>query len=143
MKATDSLSTEEAVSRSWLGAESLREVRWSAVSQTTKRESLVLCLIILVLLPFDAWPGSIDEVTFLNKVELYETIVDTSLVTSEGKRFPITKGMRLNVAGFTMTEAFVISRMDKPNGFVRKTDISPSRGGLGIGEETIKEETLR
>jgi hypothetical protein len=143
MKATDSLSTEEAVLKPWLGAESLREVRWSVVSRTTKSRSLVLCLIILVSLPFDAWPGSIDEVTFLSKVELYETIVDTSLVTSEGKRLPITKGTRLNVAGFTMTEAFVISRMDKPNGFVRKTDISPIRGGSEIREESIKEKILR
>jgi hypothetical protein len=112
---------------------------------TTKRKSLIPCLIILVSLfpPLDAWPGSIDEVTFLNKVEVYETIVDTSLITQEGKRFPIAKGMRLNVVGFTTTEAFVISRMDKPNGFVRKTDISPIRGGSGIREEIIKEETLK
>jgi len=82
-------------------------------------------------------------VTFLNKVEVYETIVDTSLITQEGKRFPIAKGMRLNVVGFTTTEAFVISRMDKPNGFVRKTDISPIRGESGIREEIIKEETLK
>ncbi len=87
--------------------------------RTTKRKSLIPCLIILVsLFPLDAWPGSIDEVTFLNKVEVYETIVDTSLITQEGKRFPIAKGMRLNVVGFTTTEAFVISRMDKPNGLL-------------------------
>ena len=91
----------------------------------------------------DARSGSIDEVTFVNKVEVYETIVDTSLITQEGKRFPIAKGMRLNVVGFTTTEAFVISRMDKPNGFVRKTDISPIRGESGIREEIIKEETLK
>ena len=112
--------------------------------RTTKRKYLTLCLIVFVsLFPLEAWPGSIDEVTFLSKVEVYETIVDTSLITPEGKRLPIAKGMRLNVAGFTMTEAFVISRMDKPNGFVRKTDISPSRGGSGIRDEIIKEEILK
>src|SRR5437879_10328656 len=104
--------------------------------RTTKRKSLIPCLIILVsLFPLDALSGSIDEVIFRNKVEVYETIVDTSLITQEGKRFPIAKGIRLNVVGFTTTEAFVISRMDKPNGFVRKTDISPIRGGSGIREE--------
>ncbi len=71
--------------------------------------------------------GNIDEVTFLIKVESYEAMVNTTLVTQEGKRIPIERGTRLNVAGFTRTEAFVISRTDKPNGFVRKDDIAPAR----------------
>jgi hypothetical protein len=110
----------------------------------TKRKSLIRFLVILTwLLPLDARSATIDEVTFINKVESYEAIVDTSLITQEGKRFPIPRGTRLNVAGFTTTEAFVISRMDKPNGFVRKADISPAGGRSGIREETIREEPIQ
>ncbi|MGH7773893.1 MAG: hypothetical protein ACREQA_16845, partial [Candidatus Binatia bacterium] len=71
--------------------------------------------------------GNIDDVTFLTKVQSYEAIVNTTLITQEGKRLPIERGTKLNVAGFTRAEAFVISRTDKPNGFVRREDIAPMR----------------
>src|SRR5919109_2873080 len=110
----------------------------------TKRKRLILCLIILGWLwPLDCGAQSIDEVTFLNKIEVYETVADTTLITQEGKRFPIAKGPRLNVAGFTATETFVVSRMDKPNGFVKKTEISPVTGSSRIREETITTEPLK
>lgn len=100
------------------------------------------CTVLLIglawLLPLEARPASIDEVTFLKKIETYEAIVDTTLVTPEGKRIAIARGTRLNVAGFTELEAFVISRLDKPNGFVRKRDIAPVRRPPRIKEETLK-----
>ena len=74
------------------------------------------------------WAASIDEVTFVTKVQSYQASKDTTLVTQEGKRFPITKGTVLNVAGFTQNDALVVSRKDKPNGFVKKTDIAPVKG---------------
>jgi hypothetical protein len=113
-------------------------------ARNSKKNLLILCLIILAwLLPLGGRAQSIDEVTFLGKIEIYETVVDTTIITQEGKRFPIARGTRLNVAGFTATEAFVISRMDKPNGFVRKSEISPLRGSSGIREETITGEPLK
>ncbi|MBI4526395.1 MAG: hypothetical protein HY695_21555 [Deltaproteobacteria bacterium] len=72
-----------------------------------------------------AFSASLEEVTFLTRVETYETVADTTLVTLEGKRIPVPRGTRLNVAGFTPGEAFVISRQDKPNAFVRRSDIVP------------------
>jgi len=72
-----------------------------------------------------AWAGDINDVTFFTKVKAYEALTDTTIVTQEGKRLPVTRGTRLNVAGFTKTEAFVISRKDRPNGFVKKADIGP------------------
>lgn len=71
--------------------------------------------------------GDINDVTFFTKVKAYEASTDTTIVTQEGKRLPVTKGTRLNVAGFTKTEAFVISRKDRPNGFVNKADIAPAK----------------
>ncbi len=96
----------------------------------------------LLLVPIHAWPASIDDVVFLNRVQEYETIVSTTLVTQEGKRIPIPKGTTLNIAGFTRDEAFVISRTDRPNGFVWKDDIAPRRRSSGDREGAIKEETL-
>jgi hypothetical protein len=98
---------------------------------------LVLSFLLALLITSRTRAGSIDEVTFVTKVEPYETLVDTTLVTQEGKRIPIDKGTRLNVAGFTGTEAFIISRTDKPNGFVKKSDIAPARR-LDIREEKLR-----
>ncbi|MFQ5852466.1 MAG: hypothetical protein ACE5JU_18035 [Candidatus Binatia bacterium] len=89
---------------------------------------VIASLIVLAsLISFKAWAGDINEVTFLTKVKTYVAIVDTTLVTQEGRRIPITKGTKLNVAGFTRTEAFVISKKDKPNAYVKRTDIAPVR----------------
>jgi hypothetical protein len=107
------------------------------------RMAAILGLVISSLLvPMHARPGSIDDVIFLNRVQDYETIVTTTLVTQEGKRIPVPKGTRLNIAGFTRDEAFVISRTDRPNGFVWRDDIAPRRRSPGAGEGTIREETL-
>ena len=81
------------------------------------------------VIAFQVWSATIDEVTFLTRIQPYEAVVDTVLITQEGKRIPIDYGTRLNVAGFTSTEAFIISRKDSPNGFVRRTDIAPVRRG--------------
>ncbi len=97
----------------------------------------------LLLVPIHAWPASLDDVVFLTRVQEYETIVDTTLVTQEGKRIPIPKGTTLNVAGFARDEAFVISRTDRPNGFVWKDDIAPRRRPPNGGEGTIREETVQ
>lgn len=83
-----------------------------------------LALVLLASLP--AWAGNIDDVTFLRRIEVYVTVVDTTLVTQEGNRIQVGRGTRLNVAGFTSSEAFVISRKDRPNAFVRRTDIAPA-----------------
>ncbi len=108
-----------------------------------KTTAIVLGFIICsVLVPIRAWPASIDDVVFLNRVQEYETIVSTTLVTQEGKRIPIPKGTRLNIAGFTKDQAFVISRTDRPNGFVWKDDIAPRRPPSGDREGTIREETV-
>jgi hypothetical protein len=79
--------------------------------------------VLVFLVSPNAWAGDIEDVIFLKNVQTYVTIVDTTLVTQEGRRIPITKGTRINVAGFTQTEAFVISRRDKPNAYVKRTDI--------------------
>ena len=88
---------------------------------------IVLLIVLASLGPLETWAGDINEVTFLTKVKTYVAIVDTILVTQEGRRIPITKGTKLNVAGFTQTEAFVISKKDKPNAYVKRTDIAPVR----------------
>ena len=85
---------------------------------------IVLLIVLASLGPLETWAGDINEVTFLTKVKTYVAIVDTILVTQEGRRIPITKGTKLNVAGFTQTEAFVISKKDKPNAYVKRTDIA-------------------
>lgn len=90
-----------------------------------KKWTVALLIIPAILVTLQAFAGSIDEVTFLTKIQPYDAKVNTVLVTQGGKRVSITKGTRLNVAGFTPTEAFVISRKDNPNGFVKRTDITP------------------
>jgi hypothetical protein len=88
------------------------------------------------------WAASIDEVTFLSRIQVYETVTNTTLVTQEGKRIPLDRGMRVNVAGFTETEALVISRSDRPNGFIRKADITPAFAPSTVDSPRIREETL-
>src|SRR5512142_622504 len=81
-------------------------------------------LLAALLMPMEASAGDINDVTFLTRIQVYETTVDTTLVTQEGKRVRIPKGTRLNIAGFTKDEAFVISHSDRPNGFVWKDTIA-------------------
>jgi hypothetical protein len=107
-----------------------------------KTAAILGIMICSLLVPICARPATIDDVVFLNRVQEYETIASTTLVTQEGKRIPIPKGTRLNIAGFTRDDAFVISRTDRPNGFVRKEDIAPTRRSDGATEGTIREETL-
>ena len=114
----------------------MEEIR---IIRTAAMLGVVICSL---LVPMYARPGSIDDVIFLNRVQEYETIVTTTLVTQEGKRIPIPKGTKLNIAGFIRDEAFVISRTDRPNGFVWRNDIAPRRGSSGGREGTIREETL-
>lgn len=111
--------------------------------QIVKTAAILGIVIASLLVPIHAWPGSVDDVIFLNRVQEYETIVDATLVTQEGKRIPIPKGTTLNIAGFTRDEAFVISRSDRPNGFIAKMDIAPRNGTPGVREETIREETVK
>ena len=110
--------------------------------------SVIVKTILLALAVFSSrvnpqsWAATIDDVRFLTRIETYETIFDTTLVTQEGKRIPIDKGTRVNVAGFTETEAFVISRIDRPNGFIRRTDLVPVGRSGTMEPPLIKEETL-
>lgn len=89
------------------------------------------------------WAGTIDDVTFLSKIQVYETRANTTLITQEGKRIPLDKGTKVNVAGFTETEALIISRSDRPNGFISKADLVPSARSSILEPPRIKEETLR
>ena len=89
------------------------------------------------------WAATIDDVEFLTRIQTYETIVNTTLITQEGKRIPLDKGTIVHVAGFTKTEAFVISRTDRPNGFIRKTDLAPARRSNAMESPRIKEQTLQ
>jgi hypothetical protein len=100
-----------------------------------------LCLIV-ALLAATAQAATIEDVIFLKKIQVYEAVVDTVLVTQEGKRVPIDRGTRLNVAGFTKSEALVVSRSDRPNGFIRKSDVVPAAPTDRIEMPQIKEETL-
>jgi hypothetical protein len=86
--------------------------------------------------------ASIEDVTFLTRIQIYETVADTTLVTQEGKRVPLDRGTKVNVAGFTASEALVVSRSDRPNGFVKKADIAPAAGSTPPEPPRIKEETL-
>ena len=79
--------------------------------------------VLVFLVSPKAWARDIEDIIFLKNVQTYVTIVDTILVTQEGRRIPITKGTKINVAGFAQTEAFVISRRDKPNAYIKRTDI--------------------
>jgi hypothetical protein len=106
--------------------------------KTTWIVSLNLALIAVAPI----WAASIDEVTFLSRIQVYETVANTTLVTQEGKRIPLDRGMRVNVAGFTETEALVISRSDRPNGFIRKSDITPAFAPSAVDTPRIREETL-
>jgi hypothetical protein len=101
-----------------------------------------LVLILALLAAPDSWAASIEDVTFLNKIQVYEAVVDTILVTQEGKRVPIDRGTRVNVAGFTKAEALIVSRSDRPNGFIRKSDLAPAAPTDRIEMPRIKEETL-
>ena len=98
--------------------------------------------ILALILGPPTWAASIEDVTFLSKIQVYETVADTTLVTQEGKRIPLDKGTKVNVAGFTATEALIVSRSDRPNAFVRKADIVPISGSNVPGPPHIKEETL-
>jgi hypothetical protein len=86
--------------------------------------------------------ASIEDVTFLTRIQVYETVANTTLVTQEGKSIPLDKGTKVNVAGFTATEALVVSRSDRPNGFIRKEDLAPSMQPHIPEPPRIKEETL-
>lgn len=88
-----------------------------------------------------SWAASIEDVTFLSKIQVYETIANTTLVTQEGKRIPLDRGTKVNVAGFTATEALVVSRSDRPNAFVQKADIVPVTRS-NTEPPQIREETL-
>ncbi|MGH7927640.1 MAG: hypothetical protein ACREQV_07585 [Candidatus Binatia bacterium] len=100
-------------------------------------------LILALIAGPPTWAATIEDVTFLPRIQVYETTVNTTLVTQEGKRIPLDKGTKVNVAGFTETEALVVSRSDRPNGFIRKADITPSeRPGLPK-PPPIKEETIQ
>lgn len=90
-----------------------------------KKSFLASWFLLALLSPLGVLAASIDEVTFETKVRQYEAVVDTTLVTQEGKRIAVEKGARLNVIGFTPTEAFVVSRKDRPNAFVKRRDIAP------------------
>jgi hypothetical protein len=106
------------------------------------RAVLGLAVFLAIAVDGAAAAATIDDVRFLERVEAYEAIVDTTLVTPEGKRVPIDRGTRLVVAGFTDREALVISRSDRPVGFVPKEDIAPAVRPL-IGEApAIRERPL-
>ena len=85
-----------------------------------------IVVVLALLFSLQVQAGNIDQVTFFRTIQLYITTVDTTLVTQEGKRIRILEGTVLNVAGFTPTEVFVVSRKDKPNGFIKRTDIKPA-----------------
>ncbi|HUK42695.1 MAG TPA: hypothetical protein VLX11_16685 [Candidatus Acidoferrales bacterium] len=106
-------------------------------------KTLTVFLLLAVLAGSQAWAATIDDVEFLTRIQTYETIVDTTLVTQEGKQIPLHKGTTVNVAGFTKTEAFVISRSDRPNGFIKKTDLAPARRSNAMEFPPIKEKTIQ
>jgi hypothetical protein len=98
--------------------------------------------ILALILGPPTWAASIEDVTFLTRIQVYETVADTTLITQEGKRIPLDKGTKVNVAGFTATEALIVSRSDRPNAFVKKADIVPITGANVSEPPHIKEETL-
>jgi len=103
---------------------------------------LLLSVLLASIAGSQTWAATIDDVEFLARIEAYETTVNTTLVTQEGKRIPLDKGTRVNVAGFTKTEAFVISRTDRPNGFIRRADLVPARRSNTLEAPHIKEQTI-
>jgi hypothetical protein len=102
----------------------------------------MVCVLAGSMLGAPLWAATIEDVTFLTKIQVYETIANTTLVTQEGKRIPIDRGTKVNVAGFTETDALIVSRSDRPNGFIRKSDLAPSLGSNRLEPPHIKEETL-
>ena len=106
-------------------------------------KTLIASVLLAVIAGSQAWAATIDDVEFLNRIQAYETIVNTTLVTQEGKKIPLDRGTIVNVAGFTKTEAFVISRTDRPNGFVKKTDLAPARQSNAMKFPPIQEQTIR
>jgi hypothetical protein len=118
-------------------------LREDVCSRSVIVKTILLALVVLSSrVDPQTWAATIDDVRFLNRIETYETIVDTILVTQEGKRIPIDKGTRVNVAGFTETDAFVVSRIDRPNGFIRHADLVPVARSRTMEPPLIKEETL-
>jgi hypothetical protein len=103
---------------------------------------IVAGMLVYIFGPPTCRAASIEDVTFLTRIQVYETVADTTLVTQEGKRISLDRGTKINVAGFTATEALVVSRSDRPNGFVKKADIAPSAGLDPPEPPRIKEETL-
>ena len=106
------------------------------------KRMLIVFVVLVSIAASQTWAATIDDVRFLTRIEAYETIVNTTLVTQEGKQIPLDKGTRVNVAGFTETEAFVISRTDRPNGFIRKADLAPVRRSNAMEAPRIKEQTI-
>ena len=106
------------------------------------KERWILFAILVLIIGPPTWAASIEDVTFLTRIEVYETVANTTLVTQEGKRIPLDKGTKVNVAGFTETEALVVSRSDRPNGFIRKADLAPPMSPNILEPPRIKEETL-
>ena len=103
----------------------------------------IVSLLLAVIAGSQAWAGTIDDVEFLTRIQTYETIVNTTLVTQEGKTIPLDRGTTVNVAGFTKTEAFVISRTDRPNGFIKKADLAPARRSNLPESPPIREQTIQ
>ena len=106
-------------------------------------KTLIVSLLLAVIAGSRAWAATIDDVEFLTRIQTYETIVNTTLVTQEGKKIPLEKGTTLNVAGFTKTEAFIISRSDRPNGFIKRTDIAPAKRSNAMKFPPIEEQTIQ
>lgn len=105
--------------------------------------ALIFFLVVPCMAVSQILAATIDEVKFLARIERYEAIVNTTLVTQEGKRIPIDRGTRVNVAGFTASEAFIISRTDRPNGFIRRADLAPLARSQVLDPPRIKEEIIR
>ena len=106
-------------------------------------KTLIVSLLLAVIAGSPAWAATIDDVEFLTRIQTYETTVNTTLVTQEGKKIPLDRGTMVNVAGFTKTEAFVISRTDRPNGFIKKTDLAPARRSNSMEFPPIEEQTIQ
>jgi len=71
------------------------------------------------------WAADLNQVVFLPKQEIYVITSDTMLITKDGKTISLQRGTRIHVAGFTQTEAFIISRKGRGDGFVKRTVIVP------------------
>lgn len=51
-------------------------------------KTLIVSLLLAVIAGSQAWAATIDDVEFLTRIQTYETIVNTTLVTQEGKKIP-------------------------------------------------------